>query len=101
VDEQQPATNHRIDPGRCELCDRQRRLTYHHLIPRTVHGNKWFKKRFGRAEMARGINICWACHSYLHKHFSEKELARNLNTKEALLENEIVRRRVEWVRKRR
>lgn len=85
----------------CELCGRRRRLTFHHLIPKTVHANKWFKKRFSPDEMRRGLNLCRQCHSYLHRHFSEKELARTLNTREALLANDKVRRWVEWARKRR
>lgn len=86
--------------GTCELCGRHRSVTFHHLIPRTVHSNKWFKKRFTREEMNSGIYICRSCHSYLHKHFTHKQLARELNTKEALLSNEIVQRLVEWAKKR-
>ncbi len=85
---------------RCELCGRARPLTFHHLIPRSCHSNKWFKKRFTPQEMRRGIRICRQCHSYLHYHFSEKEMGQRLNTKEALLANEKVRRCVEWARKR-
>lgn len=82
------------------MCGRQRPLTFHHLIPRTVHSNKWFRHRFSRDEMQRGIDICRACHSYVHKHFAHKELARDLNTLDALLANETIRRYVEWARKR-
>jgi len=44
--------------GNCELCKRENELTFHHLIPRTNHKNKWFKKNFTREEMNQGINIC-------------------------------------------
>lgn len=87
--------------GTCELCGRRRRLTFHHLIPKTLHTNKWFRKNFSREEMSRGLDICRACHSYLHKHFSEKDLGRSLNTRDALLDNEKIRRWVSWAKKRR
>lgn len=87
-------------PGQCKLCGRTRPLTFHHLIPRTCHSNKWFKKTFSREEMSRGIDLCYECHSHLHGQFSEKELGRHLNTQEALLANESIQRFVEWMRKR-
>ncbi|MBN1313751.1 MAG: hypothetical protein JXB30_20270 [Anaerolineae bacterium] len=86
--------------GKCELCGRIRPLTFHHLIPRTCHSNKWFKKNFKREEMSRGINICYSCHSYLHDAFSEKDLGRYLNTKEALLAEDKIQRFVEWIKRR-
>lgn len=88
--------------GPCELCGRQRPLTFHHLIPRTCHSNKWFRKRFSRAEMqSRGLNLCRDCHSYLHRQFTEKELGRRLNARELLLADEAVARFVAWVRGKR
>lgn len=87
--------------GPCELCGRPGHLTFHHLIPRTCHSNKWFKKRFTREEMqSRGLNLCRQCHSYIHDEFDEKELGRELNTRDALLANDKVFRFLQWVRKR-
>ena len=86
----------------CELCGRLQLLTFHHLIPRTCHSNKWFKKRFTREDMqTRGLDLCRKCHSFIHSHFEEKELGRALNTRDALLDNEKIFRFVQWVRKQR
>ena len=85
----------------CALCGRQRRTTFHHLIPRTCHSNKWFKKHFTKDDMkTRGIEVCRECHKCIHLHISEKELGRRYNTREALLQHEKIRTFVRWVRKR-
>ena len=93
--------NHR-DQGPCQLCGRFRPLTFHHLIPRTCHSNKWFRKRFTREDMhTRGLDLCRDCHHFLHRQYTEKELGRSLNTRELLLAEEGVVRFVEWVRRKR
>jgi hypothetical protein len=84
----------------CALCGRQKPLTFHHLIPRTCHRNKWFKKRFSKEEMRfRGVDLCYDCHDYIHKTFTEKELGRHYNTLEALSAHDGVARFVDWVRR--
>jgi hypothetical protein len=88
--------------GHCALCGRKKPLAFHHLIPRTCHGNKWFKKRFTKTEMVlRGTELCHDCHDHVHTLFSEKELGRHLNTLEALAAHEEVARFVAWVQKQR
>ncbi len=90
------------DSARCALCGRAAPLTFHHLIPRTCHSNKWFRKNFAREDMrSRGLFICRACHSFIHRQFSEKDLGRRLNTREGLLADPLVRGFIGWVRKRR
>jgi len=87
---------------RCELCNRKNKpLTKHHLIPRAVHTKKRFINRFGKAEMIRrGLMICKLCHDGIHDLIpSEKELAESFNTKELLLDDERIRKHVEWVRR--
>ena len=84
----------------CEMCGREMELTFHHLIPRTLHKNKWFKKNFTREEMNTGIDVCRDCHNAIHKFIPEKELGRNYNTKEKLLGHEKVFGFVKWVSKR-
>ncbi|MGE0710466.1 MAG: hypothetical protein AB7N76_09880 [Planctomycetota bacterium] len=82
----------------CELCGRERELTFHHLIPRTLHTNKWFKKTFSREEMNRGLDLCRDCHSAIHTFIpSEKELGRAYDTREKLLAHEPLARYVAWV----
>jgi len=85
---------------RCELCGREKPLTFHHLIPKAVHRRKRFQKRHTKDELrSRGIEICRLCHSGIHDLISEKELAEKFTTKEALLENPAVAKHVAWVKK--
>jgi len=85
-------------PTCCELCARTRELTFHHLIPRSVHGNKWFRARHTREEMARGLQLCRDCHAAIHRFIpSEKELARSFSTREALLAHPELATFVAWV----
>ena len=84
----------------CALCSRHKPLTFHHLIPRTCHSNKWFKKRFSKTEMRfRGVDLCYDCHDHIHKVFTEKELGRHLHTLEDLSAHEEVAKFVGWVRR--
>ena len=85
---------------RCVLCNSANWITFHHLIPKTCHRNKWFRKHFSASEMReRGIKVCRKCHSFIHKNFPEKQLVRELNTLEALLANEKIEKHIEWARK--
>jgi hypothetical protein len=82
---------------KCALCGSERLITFHHLIPKTCHHNKWFKKNFDKADMReRGIDICRRCHSFIHKKFSEKYLGKQLNTLDKLTENEIMKKYLNW-----
>lgn len=84
----------------CALCGSDKFITFHHLIPRSCHGNKWFKKNYEMQEMReRGIDICRKCHSYIHKKFSEKQLGRELNTLEKLRQNEVIDAYVSWAKR--
>jgi hypothetical protein len=87
---------------RCDLCGRvtKRGVTEHHLIPRTCHRNKWFKKNFTREEMRATINVCRDCHSAIHELApSEKELGREYNTLEKLRGHPELAKYLEWARK--
>ena len=89
---------------RCRLCGRVTRqgTTEHHLIPRTCHSNKWFKKRYSREEMSATISVCRDCHRSIHKLIpSEKDLGRNYSTVDKLLEHEEFGKFVRWVRNQR
>ncbi|NNJ92479.1 MAG: hypothetical protein HKP55_12460 [Gammaproteobacteria bacterium] len=84
----------------CALCGTDQQITYHHLIPKTCHKNKWFKKNFAMADMReRQIPVCRKCHSFVHKHYSEKVLGRELNTLEKLLGEEKLQKFIIWKRK--
>jgi len=89
-------------PSRCRLCERRPRrgLTEHHLIPRTLHSNKWFKKRFDRERMRATVAVCRDCHAAIHRLIPcEKELGRHHNTVESLKAHPHLARFLRWVRK--
>jgi hypothetical protein len=86
----------------CEFCNRETTTTFHHLIPKTLHTNKWFRKNFTLLEMkTRGVNLCKECHFFIHKTWDEKHLGRNLNTKELLLKEEALNNFLKFIRKQR
>ncbi len=86
------------------LCGRLPRdgVQEHHLVPRTCHSNKWFRKNFSRGRMRETISVCRHCHSAIHRFVpNEKELGRHYNTVESLMEQPDIRRFVEWAKDRR
>ena len=86
----------------CLICGGGHAVTKHHLIPRTLHRNKWFKKRFTRDELRRTVPLCRECHSAVHAMFpDEKKMGRECGTPEALLSHEAIRPFVTWRRARR
>ena len=73
--------------NKCELCGSENdELNFHHLIPRTLHSNKVFEKRYTKNFMREtGIMIC---------------KFMRYNTLEKLLEHPDVKKFVEWRSKR-
>ncbi len=85
----------------CELCVAEDAHNFHHLIPRTNHSNKWFKKRYSREEMREGLNLCKSCHRAIHDLIpDEKKLGRHYNTRAKLLGHPQVAGYVRWKRAR-
>lgn len=88
--------------GPCCLCKRitKRGTTAHHLIPRTCHSNRWFRKQFTREVMQQTVELCHDCHNAIHRFIPrEKQLGRNYYTLELLLEHEQIRDFVAWISK--
>lgn len=84
----------------CELCGRDKPLTFHHLIPKAVHSKKRYQKRHTKDELrSLGIHVCRLCHSGIHDLITERELADSFTTREALLEHEGLARHIAWVKK--
>ena len=77
-------------------------LTFHHLIPRRVHGRRWFRERHSIEEMRlRGVWLCRECHVFIHDHFDEATLGRRLNTLVLLAAEPIIARHIEWAARQR
>lgn len=86
---------------KCALCGREEELNFHHLIPRTVHINKWFRKHFNQDKMNEGIMICRKfCHKEIHILIPEKEMGKFYNTIKLLLKHEKVRKYINWIKDR-
>lgn len=84
----------------CELCETDESTSFHHLIPRTLHSNRWFKARYSREEMSCGLDLCRGCHKMIHELITEKRLGREFNTREKLLGHQKLGRYVQWKRRR-
>ncbi|KAL2866753.1 HNH endonuclease [Aspergillus lucknowensis] len=82
----------------CEICGRDWiPLSYHHLIPRSVH-DKVLKKGWHDEWMLNSVAwICGACHRFVHRMASNEELAREWFTVERILEREDVKEWARWV----
>lgn len=74
----------------CEICGRRGiTLTRHHLIPQSVQAS-----RHRPADLAM---LCKACHVFVHKMASNKDLASEYSTVDLILEREDVQRFASWV----
>jgi len=84
----------------CELCDRERELTFHHLIPKKVHSRKSVKKMHSKEVMHNsGIFVCDDCHRAIHKFFDHITLAREYYSKELLQLSKKIATFVSWLKK--
>ena len=84
----------------CELCERDvSGITEHHLVPKCTRKRKYVKRTFDKEYLEETIEVCTECHSTIHKFFDGNELARDLYTKELLLENEKMQKFLGWVKK--
>jgi hypothetical protein len=86
----------------CALCEREAcDITEHHLIPRTTHKMKRFKKMHTAQAMHTTVPLCQPCHRAMHQFYTEKELATNYYTIGMLLEDEKIQKHVKWIKKQR
>jgi 5-methylcytosine-specific restriction endonuclease McrA len=98
-----PTSDHdSTGPGCCELCLRQvAELTFHHLIPRSRHGNKRNRQEFSREEVKERLaKLCRPCHANVHDQIDNKELERSFNTLQLLAYHPAVERFSQWIGKR-
>ncbi len=82
----------------CELCERNvEETTRHHLIPRTLHSNKWFKKNFTKEQMIETVDLCRDCHKEIHRQIPEKQMGRSYNSVEKLAAHDKIANFVAWL----
>ena len=88
---------------KCELCGcNYSELNFHHLIPRTLHSSKKFRKLYKKEYMkTNGVWICKSdCHRQIHRFISEKDMGLHYYTLELLKNHEEVKKYLEWRIKR-
>jgi len=84
----------------CAMCKRHTtNITFHHLIPKTLHTKKWYTKRYTKSSLEEGIEICEDCHMAIHQFINEKELGKRYNSIELLIEHDKLQKFITWVAK--
>ncbi|KAJ7058493.1 hypothetical protein C8F01DRAFT_1210737 [Mycena amicta] len=76
----------------CEICERRVPLTYHHLIPRSVHAKAIRRKWHPESRVNAVAWLCRPCHTAVHGVASNEELAQHYHTVELLLAREDIQR---------
>ena len=73
-------------PEACALCGRADvPLTKHHLVPRATHGRARVRREHAEKDLKRDTApLCRPCHRTVHATLTEKELAADYHTVEAL-----------------
>lgn len=89
-------SDHGVEDGFCELCDRELRLTRHHLIPRETHDRVSKTKGTPKEVLNRTALLCRMCHNAVHRFFTNIELAYDYNTIDLLLGDERVYKYAKW-----
>ncbi|KAF5313922.1 hypothetical protein D9619_013041 [Psilocybe cf. subviscida] len=85
----------------CEICYREVSLTYHHLIPRSVHA-KALKKGWHLEYMLNSVAwLCRPCHSAVHGVEPNDVLAQHYYTVELLLAREDIQKWQKYAAKQR
>jgi hypothetical protein len=76
-----------------------RRITRHHLVPRSRTRRRRRKRRnYDPADFERVVELCSPCHRNVHASIENRELERDYRTLEALAIHPDVRKFTEWVR---
>jgi 5-methylcytosine-specific restriction endonuclease McrA len=85
--------------GTCELCGRPEiEVTRHHLIPRARHRKRQTRCSFDPDELkGRIAMLCRACHRFVHRTLTERELATSYNTIPQLQSQPEIAKFVGWV----
>lgn len=104
--------------GGCELCGRQLRLTFHHLVPKETHGRyigKGLPPGVAGAAAAKGMApepsrtflchfgavLCRFCHATVHRFAPNDVLAEQFNTLEKLQAQPAIERFVAYASRQR
>ena len=85
---------------KCELCGIEyddNFINFHHLIPKSFHDNKRILKLYDKKYLNDyGVYLCLSCHNKLHSCIEEKDLAFTYNSIEKILNNDDIKKWIEW-----
>ena len=82
--------------SKCILCEREKELTKHHLIPKKLH--KRFRKKKVDIDLNQTINLCIDCHNHIHRLYDEKTIAYELYTLELIQEDINMVKFINWIK---
>ena len=81
------------------MCKRTRQLTFHHIIPASLHRRRSVKGRFTKEEMQQGVNICRDCHNAVHHFITNKELSEKWHGLDELCAHPEIAKYIDWASK--
>lgn len=85
--------------GKCPFCEREVKLTFHHLIPKKMHRREYFKKKYTKERLNDGVDICRLCHNGIHNLYDEMKLAKEYSSIERLKHDVSLQKHFNWVAK--
>lgn len=84
----------------CELCQLQyddKDTNFHHLIPKSLHKNKYIVKHFKNIDLNKyGLTLCKGCHNKIHSCIAEKDLALRFNSLSLLKQHNDIKTWLIW-----
>lgn len=83
----------------CEICEREVKLTRHHVYPREEHKRLMKRKGMAKKLLSTTIGICSMCHQTVHRFFSNEELADSYFSVDLLLDNAKFYKYAAWASK--
>ncbi len=87
-------------PDTCSVCCREVVLSFHHFVPKKLHGKSAIKELHSDKDLVHyGTWLCLDCHKKIHRSFSHQQLAEEFYTLKDLLANPEFFKFVCWVKK--
>ena len=101
VDEQDDDDGAYVEDGCCVMCEREMKLTRHHLIPRMKHRKFLKRQQYSKEHLNKVILICRVCHDAVHSFISLDEMAETYHTLDTILEHPKVQKWIPYVARQR
>ncbi|EFC45275.1 hypothetical protein NAEGRDRAFT_79530 [Naegleria gruberi] len=76
-----------VEDGCCVMCEREMKLTRHHLIPRWTHRKFLKRGQYSKEHLNKVILICRPCHDAVHTFITLDEMAEKYHSLETIMEH--------------